>query len=206
MLLIERTETYGWPAAIRGMRNSFDSWEKSDSYYTDTGAFIVGDADFALAMKLAKAGSDHRKYLRQIMVSADITGPLYWWKEFDTYKVGTVANSCSTMHTSHTKEFKLSDFSWEKLNEASILVLEGVIRELNRNRQAYLDTKDRTYWHQMIQLLPSSYEQKRTVTLSYEVLANMYHARKSHKLDEWSTYFRWWVESLPLHQLITDIE
>lgn len=201
MLKIEKTDTYGWQAAFRGMRNPLNSWHKSDSYYTADGEFIIGKDDIALARKLAKAGSDHRKYLRQIGVSVDITAPLYWWKEFDTYKVGTVANSCSTMHTIHTKEFKLADFSWEHLTEPNLTVLEYIIEVLNANREKYNVTKSKEDWLQLIQLLPSSYDQKRTVTLNYEVLVNIYNARKNHKLDEWHTLCAW-IEKLPLSELI----
>ncbi len=201
MLRIEKTDTYGWQAAFRGMRNPLNSWDKSDSYYTVDGDFIIGKKDIELAKKLAKAGSDHRKYLRQIGVSVDITAPLYWWKEFDTYKVGTTANSCSTMHTIHSKEFTLSDFSWEDLTEVNIRVLEEVILALNVSREQYNATKDKFYWRQMVQLLPTSYEQKRTVTLNYEVLINIYNARKNHKLKEWHTLCAW-IESLPLSELI----
>ena len=201
MLKIEKTDTYGWQAALRGMRNPLNSWNKSDSYYTADGDFIIGKKDIGLAKKLAKAGSDHRKYLRQIFVSVDITAPLYWWKEFDTYKVGTVANSCSTMHTIHKKEFELSDFSWELLEPLAIGSLEETIKVMNLYRKMYNDTKDTKYWHQMVQLLPTSYEQKRTVTLNYEVLVNIYNARKNHKLYEWHTLCAW-IESLPLSELI----
>lgn len=217
MLKLEKTEIYGWEAAIRGMRNPLNSWDKSDSvhctfeqyghcsgcdldgYCTDKhgmGELVIGNNDYALMQKLAKAGSDHAKFLRMITVTCDITAPLYWWKEYDTYKVGTVANSCSTMHKIHAKEFTIADFSWEHLSERSIQVLETVIAELNFNRNAFIETKDKYYWHQMIQLLPTSYEQKRTVQLNYEVLRNMYHARKNHKLDEWHTLCEW-IEKLP---------
>lgn len=205
MLKLEKTEIYGWESAIRGMRNPLNSWDKSDSLFYETvdfdptdypGCFKLGENDLALMKKLAKAGSDHAKFLRMITVTCDITAPLYWWKEYDTYKVGTVANSCSTMHKIHAKEFTIADFSWEHLSERSIQVLETVIAELNFNRNAFIETKDKTYWHQMIQLLPTSYEQKRTVQLNYEVLRNMYHARKNHKLDEWHTLCEW-IENLP---------
>jgi hypothetical protein len=201
MIRFEKTDTAGWQAAFRGMRNPLNSWDKSDSYFTVDGEFVIGKKDIELAKKLAKAGSDHRKYLRQIFVSVDIIAPLYWWKEFDTYKVGTVANSCSTMHTIHKKEFELSDFSWECLTEESLEFLEALIVVLNTNREKYNATKDKKYWGQIIQLLPTSYEQKRTITFNYEVLVNMYHARKNHKLEEWHT-FSTWVENLPLSELI----
>ena len=210
MIRIEKTEVYGWEAAIRGMRNPMNSWDKSDTdfgkYYIDFLGFVVvpiGKNDLALMKKLIKAGSDHRKFMRQIFVSLDITAPLYWWKEFDTYKVGTTANSCSTMHKIHAKEFELSDFSWERLDEPGIKLLEAVIDYLNTNRNAFNDTQDKSYWDNMIQSLPSSYEQKRTVTLNYEVLLNMYHARKNHKLVEWREFCKW-IETLPYSELITE--
>lgn len=188
--------------AIRGMRNPLNSWHKSDSYYDEDGNYILGDNDLDLAMKLANAGSDDRKFLRQIFVSVDITAPLYWWKEFDTYKVGTVANSCSTMHKIHAKEFQLSDFSWEHLDEPGLQLLEAIIDYLNYNRNLFNTTKEKKYWHNMIQILPTSYQQLRTVTLNYEVLRNMYHARKHHKLDEWRELCKR-IESLPYSCLIT---
>ena len=213
MIKVEKIETYGWEAAVRGMRNPMNSWDKSDSefeyqrYNSETEDFDcfpcvkIGENDLALMKKLVRAGSDHRKFLRQIMVSMDITAPLYWWKEYDTYKVGTVANSCSTMHKIHEKEFTLDDFSCERLMDYSdvylrsvlceppIVVLGRTISTLNIFRRAYLEKKDKDYlWYSMIQLLPSSYNQLRTVTLNYEVLLNMYHARKDHKLDEWRKF------------------
>ena len=203
MIKIEKPRTYGWMAAVHGMRNPMNSWDKSDSYETHGeygDQFFFGENDLKLAKKLAHAGSDHRKFLRQIFVSMDITAPLYWWKEFDTYKVGTVANSCSTMHKIHEKEFTLDDFSHERLMDYSdvylrsvlceppIVVLGRTITTLNLFRRMYLEKKDKDYWWQMIQLLPSSYNQLRTVTLNYEVLLNMYNARKDHKLDEWRKF------------------
>ena len=189
MIKIEKIETYGWEAAIRGMRNPMNSWDKSDSHFEWGGKdFSIGEADLALMKKLVHAGSDHRKFLRQIMVSMDITAPLYWWKEFDTYKVGTVANSCSTMHKIHAKEFTLDDFSHEHLTSHFKTDLECVVLSLNYARRKFLETKDKDYWWQMIQLLPSSYNQLRTVTLTYENLLNMYRARKDHKLDEWRRF------------------
>ncbi len=221
MILIEKTELFGWEAAIRGMRNSFNSWDKSDSvfYYRDCGSClhsledncqlydctVLGKNDLALMKNLSNAGTDHSKYLRFITVTADITAPLYWWKEYDTYKIGTVANSCSTMHKIHAKEFTLDDFSHEHLTNWShdgelcrdwLGDLEDLIEDLNFARELYLETKNKKYWWQMIQLLPSSYNQKRTVLLNYQVLKNMYHARKTHKLDEWLDFCRW-CESLP---------
>ncbi len=223
MIKTEYTETYGWEAAIRGMRNPLNSHAKSDSTFSIVyeGVPIIGEEDKKLMMKLARAGSDHRKFMRQIIVSVDITAPLYFWKEFDTYKVGTVANSESTMHTIHKKEFSLNDFSCEHLFDnwtedhsisiagiggktfSSIDVLTIVIQMLNHNRAMFLKTGDKQYWHNMIQMLPSSFNQKRTVTFNYEVLHNMYHARLNHKLDEWRILCRW-IEALPYNELITE--
>ena len=223
MLKIENTEVIGWEAAIRGMRNPMNSWEKSDSLFYDEDGNLcrmgqgknlsldeIGNSDYKLMIKLRNAGTDHRKFMRMITVYLDITAPLYWWKEFDTYKVGTVANSCSTMHKIHEKEFTLEDFSCEHLAddfalsnaESPINVIEHLIHCLNFCRSLYLETKDKKYWWQMIQLLPSSYNQKRTVMLNYEVLANIYKSRKNHKLDEWHTFCDW-TESLPYSELIT---
>ena len=205
MIKIEKTEVYGWEAAIRGMRNPLNSWNKSDTIF-DGDKWCMGENDLNLMKTLSKAGNDHGKFLRMINVACDITAPLYWWKEFDTYKVGTVANSCSTMHKIHAKEFTLDDFSCEHLDEAfkrdGLVVagykryLEYVIDGLNDAREMYLETKDKYYWWQMIQLLPSSYNQKRTVQLNYQVLKSMYFARRNHKLDEWHTLCEW-MESLP---------
>lgn len=240
MIKIEETKTYGWEAAIRGMRNPMNSWDKSDTHEsssycpamdnwggaTEDGFYLfVGDNDLNLMHRLCVAGTDHRKFMRMITVSCDITAPLYWWKEFDTYKVGTVANSCSTMHKIHAKKFTLDDFSCEHLMEDDCNIevwwaedgvnplypkdiLETTIDSLNACREAYLKTKDKKYWWQMIQLLPSSYNQKRTVMMNYEVLANMYKSRKNHKLDEWHDFCDW-IKSLPHSKLITkqaDIE
>ena len=196
MIKIENPRTYGWMSAVHGMRNPMNSWDKSDSYETHGGRFFFGESDLTLAKKLTQAGPDHRKFLRQIMVSMDITAPLYWWKEYDTYKVGTVANSCSTMHKLHEKEFTLDDFSHEHLDAWSMITLKNTIRALNLNREWFVnyDSKadckapKKDYWWQMIQLLPSSYNQLRTVTLTYENLLNMYRARKDHKLDEWQRF------------------
>ena len=225
MIQLENTDVYGWEAAIRGMRNPMNSWDRSDSRFVDVfddyenfrssyirSAFI-GENDHDLMMRLATAGSVHAKYRRMITVTVDILAPLYWWKEFDTYKVGTVANSCSTMHKIADKEFTLDDFSHEHLrnyNETIIEVgniapkdlLAATIVVLNRYRQKYMETKDKTYWWQMIQLLPSSYNQKRTVQLNYEVLANIYRYRKDHKLDEWRDFCKW-IEKLPYSEFIT---
>lgn len=252
MLKIENTEVIGWEHAIRGMRNPKNSWVKSDSgvcathgpahcadcVYTDCHAddveigtkYILGPNDLNLMTTLRNAGTDHRKFMRMITVYLDITAPLYWWKEFDTYKVGTVANSCSTMHKIADKEFTLADFSCEHLDREpyhrnwieSVIVDEDItsphkvwmtpfdvlrctIEMLNAYRENYLETKDKQDWWQMIQLLPSSYNQRRTVMLNYEVLANIYKSRRNHKLDEWHTFCDW-IESLPYSELITDKE
>lgn len=199
MITIENTQIFGWEAAIRGMRNPKNSWARSDSGMAerdDTTMFSIGENDMRLMQTLSRAGTDHGKYLRMLVVYADITAPLYWWKEFDTYKVGTVANSCSTMHKIHAKEFTLDDFSTEHLFGDSIKLLNDIIYVLNFHREKFIDTNDKTYWWQMIQLLPSSYNQKRTVMLNYAVLKNMYHARKAHKLDEWHDFCAW-AKTLP---------
>lgn len=218
MLKIENTEVVGWEAAIRGMRNPMNSWEKSDSLYVAPRAnnllptvYNVGPEDLGLMKKLRKAGTDHRKYMRMITVYADITAPLYWWKQADTYKVGTVANSCSTMHKIAAKEFTVDDFSCEHLEPRASLTLKKVIDDLNYYRECYIslakqnvsgsDTRAKDIWWQMIQLLPSSYNQKRTIMLNYEVLANIYKSRKNHKLDEWHTFCDW-IKSLPYSELI----
>lgn len=188
MLKVERISVMNLENAVRGARNPMNSWARSDSYYDDNGNYILGENDLSLCQRLAKSGSDHRKYLRQIFVSMDITAPLYWWKEFDTYKVGTVANSCSTMHKIHSKPFEIDDFSHDRLDEASTRILELLIEHLESERQKFCaDKDDRTHWHNMIQLLPSSYDQMRTVTMNYENLINIYYARRSHKLAEWHT-------------------
>ena len=239
MLKIENTEVLGWEHAIRGMRNPMNSWEKSDSCYclgpvcpddatlnlckyecpyykTDScenaycAPFTVGPNDHSLMIKLRNAGTDHRKFMRMITVYLDITAPLYWWKEFDTYKVGTVANSCSTMHKIHAKEFTLEDFSTEHLYPEVREAFENtIIKYLNEARKTYNFLSDtpskKDAWWQMIQLLPSSYNQKRTVMLNYEVLANIYKSRRNHKLDEWHTFCDW-IESLPYSELITGNE
>ena len=237
MIKIENFEVLGWEHAIRGMRNPMNSWEKSDSvfidedgdWYTitgDSGPFKnvdefstdgqqvhIGPNDLDLMKRLRNAGTDHRKFMRMITVYLDITAPLYWWKEFDTYKVATVANSCSTMHKIAAKEFTLDDFSHEHLfhnvNDTEMWldidffnVLDNTIFYLNKVRELYLDTKDKNYWWQIIQLLPSSYNQKRTVMLNYEVLANIYPMRKNHKLDEWRDFCKW-IETLPYSELVT---
>lgn len=235
MLKIEKTEVVGWEAAVRGMRNPMNSWDQSDSHYESealechdlsgdptkvylVNKYILGSNDLDLMTRLRNAGTDHRKFMRMIIVYMDITAPLYWWKEFDTYKVGTVANSCSTMHKIAAKKFELDDFSTEHIlslsdNEFEFPIICGVamtsmgvfsyiLDALNFYRKKYLETKDKTYWWQMIQLLPSSYNQKRTIMLSYEVLVNIYKSRRNHKLDEWHTLCDW-IEGLPYSEMIT---
>lgn len=199
MINVKNIKVYNLARAVYSARNALNSWAKSDS---DLDNDVLGDNDLSLAMRLANAGSDDRKFLRQILVSVDILAPLYWWKEFDTYKVGTVANSCSTMHRIHSKEFTLADFSWDRLDEPGLQLLEATIDYLNHNRKLFVETKDKKYWHNMIQILPTSYNQLRTVTLNYEVLRNMYHARKHHKLDEWRELCKV-IEGLPYSCLIT---
>lgn len=211
MIKIENTEVYGFEAAIRGMRNPMNSWDRSDSIFNagvDSNGFIAGDNDLKLMKQLAKAGPVHAKYRRMITVTCDITAPLYWWKEFDTYKVGTVRNSCSTMHKIADKAFTYDDFSTEHIGGVPncdplyCSAFETIIEVLNEARHCYLDTRDKAYWWQMIQLLPSSYNQRATVQFNYEVLAGMYYWRKDHKLDEWHTFCKW-VESLPYSEIIT---
>ena len=197
MLKVERTSVMNIDNAIRGARNPMNSWAKSDSTYDENGKFIIGAADLDFGHRLAVAGSDHRKFLRQVFVSVDITAPLYWWKEFDTYKVGTVANSTSTMHKIHAKEFSRDDFSHDRLDEGGLNLLDAIIDYLECERQKFLANKeDRQSWHNMIQMLPSSYNQMRTVTMNYENLINIYYARRTHKLAEWHTLCDW-IESLP---------
>ena len=240
MIKIENTEVVGWEAAIRGMRNPLNSWEKSDSKWYSIGIptsnpaaindkylsqkYCIGDNDLDLMKRLRNAGTDHRKFMRMITVYVDITAPLYWWKEFDTYKVGTVANSCSTMHKIHAKKFTLEDFSYEHLLDGRGLkvshednctpdesdfgfrlsgkeLLKTTVNTLNYYRRIFLETKNKKYWWQLIQLLPSSYNQRRTVMLNYEVLANIYKSRRNHKLDEWHVFCEW-IENLPYSELI----
>ena len=223
MLKIENVDVMGWEAAIRGMRNPMNSWEKSDSHWShfydspkavmniDENAFLLGENDLDLMKRLCNAGTDHRKFMRMITVYLDVTAPLYWWKEFDTYKVGTVANSCSTMHKIADKEFTLDDFSCEHLERRASLTLKKVIDDLNYYREYYIlftkqnvvgfYTKAKEIWWQMIQLLPSSYNQRRTIMLNYEVLTNIYKSRRNHKLDEWHTFCDW-IEELPCSELI----
>lgn len=228
MIKFENTITLSaeqWMAIIHGLRNPMNSWNNSDSkmYVITMNAegcpekhnLLIGPNDLDLMTRLRNAGTDHRKFMRMITVYVDITAPLYWWKEFDTYKVGTVANSCSTMHKIHDKEFTLEDFSCEHLladepipgrDYSAFGMMDATIHNLNKFRDLYLQTKDKKYWWQMIQLLPSSYNQKRTVMLNYEVLANIYKSRKNHKLDEWSIGFMDWIKSLPYSELITGEE
>ena len=197
MIKIERTSVMNFENAIRGARNPLNSWARMDSEYNENGEYRLGDNDLDLARRLAHAGSDHRKFLRMIFVSVDITAPLYWWKEFDTYKVGTVANSCSTMHKIHAKAFEREDFSCDRLDEGGLAVLDSLIAYLESERQKFCANKeDKQSWHNMIQLLPSSYNQMRTVTMNYENLINIYYARRTHKLGEWHVLCDW-IKSLP---------
>nr|WP_315086930.1 hypothetical protein [uncultured Lachnoanaerobaculum sp.] len=183
--------------AIRGARNPMNSWARSDSYYDENGQYILGENDLSLAKRLRNAGtSDHRKYLRQVMLSVDITAPMYWWKEYDTYKVATVANSTSTMHKIHSKPFEIEDFSHDHLTENGLKVLKGLVDEMEKIRLEYVETKDKALWYDLIQLLPSSYNQMRTCTLNYETLINIYKSRKHHKLEEWRSFCEW-IETLP---------
>lgn len=214
MIRFENVETYGWEAAIRGMRNPKNSWSKSDSVFSIIdGQPHLGSNDKKLMATLREAGTDHRKFMRMIVVSLDIIAPLYWWKEFETYKVGTVANSCSTMHKIAAREFTYSDFSIEHLISGTpngdpmyYDAFRGVLSALNEARHCYLDTKDKSYWWQMIQLLPTSYNQRRTVMLNYEVLCRMYHSRKNHKLDCWVDFCNW-IETLPYaKELICNVD
>lgn len=232
MIKIENTDVYGFEAAVRGMRNPMNSWDNSDSGYCEGRSarcdncpispdddyapcykapvskgnlYVVGEKDLALMKQLVRAGSDHSKFMRMITVTCDITAPMYWWKEMDTYKVGTVRNSCSTMHKIHAKEFELSDFSYEHLSDSSLALFEKLVYELNFWRNEYdhgVNKGDKYFWWQMIQLLPSSYNQRATWQANYAVLRNIYHARKNHKLDEWHEFCAW-VESLPQSELIT---
>lgn len=214
MIKIENVEVHGFQPAIRGMRNPKNSWDRSDSYWHDIKnyndcdpgeqfrEYRIGENDYSLMMRLAKAGSEHAKYRRMIVVYVDITAPLYWWKEADTYKIGTVSNSCSTMHKIHSKEFTIDDFSHEHMT-GSMSVLNKVIDCLNYNRDKFIEIKDKRFWWQMIQLLPSSYNQRRTLMLNYETLANIYRQRKNHKLDEWREFCQW-IKNLPYSEIITN--
>ena len=197
MILLERTSVMNFENAMRGARNPMNSWARMDSTYDENGTFILGANDLDLARRLAHAGSDHRKFLRQVFVCVDITAPLYWWKEFDTYKVGTVANSTSTMHKIHAKAFERGDFSHDRLDEGGLAALDALIAYLECEREKFVaDKANKQAWHNMIQLLPSSYNQMRTVTMNYENLINIYYARRSHKLAEWHTLCDW-IMSLP---------
>lgn len=196
MLKCERTSVMNIENAIRGARNPMNSWARMDSYYDEKGDYILGPNDLDLARRLRKAGSDHRKYIRQILVSVDVTAPLYWWKEFDTYKVATVANSTSTMHKIHSKPFELEDFSHDHMTEETAGFMREVVRELEKIRLRYMETKNKEDWYDLIQLLPSSYNQLRTCSLNYETLINIYSARKNHKLEEWHAYCGW-IKTLP---------
>lgn len=227
MLIVEHMSTWGFEHAIRGMRNPMNSWDKSDSHFHyndclscvhtnencvkehkicgDIVCFNIGENDLDLMQRLYKAGNEHRKFLRQIFVSMDITAPLYWWKEFDTYKVGTVANSCSTMHKIHAKKFELDDFSHEHLHEICRMQLEEVIQTLNIMRERYIKTNAKEFWWQIIQLLPSSYNQKRTITMNYENVMNIINQRQYHKLDEWVNFVKY-LRILPYIKEIRDEE
>ncbi len=196
MLKLERTSVMNLENAMRGARNPMNSWAKSDSAYDEAGNYILGENDLALARKLCRAGSDHRKFVRQIFVSADITAPLYWWKEFDTYKVATVANSTSTMHKIHAKPFELADFSVDKLSDGALAAFRTYMDYMEATRRRFVETKDKRDWYDLIQLLPSSYNQLRTVTMNYETLINIYYARRVHKLDEWHVFCDW-IRTLP---------
>lgn len=196
MLKTERTSVMNLENAIRGARNPMNSWAKSDSAYDEAGNYILGENDLALAKKLCRAGSDHRKFVRQILVSVDITAPLYWWKEFDTYKVATVANSTSTMHKIHAKPFETADFSVDKLSDGALAAFRTYMDYMEQTRRRFVETKDKHDWYDLIQLLPSSYNQLRTVTMNYETLINIYYARRTHKLDEWHVFCDW-ILTLP---------
>lgn len=208
MIRIENTEVMGWEAAIRGMRNPLESWNKSDTDYEKRYQTAyefppnIGSNDYDLMMRLRNAGTDHRKFMRMIVVYADITAPRYWWTEADTYRMGVEKNSCSTMHTIHKREFILDDFSHEHMSNDVLIELERIIDVLNIRRRDFLETKEKTFWWDMIQLLPQSYNQKRTMMMNYEVLSNIYKSRKGHKLDEWNVLCDW-IKKLPYSELIT---
>ena len=196
MIRLERTSVMNIENAVRGARSPMNSWHRMDSHYDENGNYILGPNDLDLAVRLRKAGSDHRKFLRQIFVSVDITAPLYWWKEYDTYKVSTVANSTSTMHKIHSKPFSMDDFSTDHLTADSLAFMETVVERLEQVRLKYMETKSREDWYDLIQLLPSSYNQMRTCSFNYETLVNIYYARKNHKLAEWHEFCDW-IETLP---------
>lgn len=203
MLTIKNDSVMNLENAMRGARNPLNSWARMDSHYDENGFYQLGENDLGLAMRLARAGSDHRKYLRMIFVSVDVTAPLYWWKEYDTYKVATVANSTSTMHKIHSKPFSLEDFSCDHMTDETLAFMESIVQRLESIRLRYLETKAKEDWYDMIQLLPSSYNQMRTCTFNYETLINIYHARRHHKLQEWHTFCDW-IETLPYaEELIT---
>ena len=204
MIKLERTSVTNFDNAMRGARNPMNSWGRYDSYYDEDGNFVFGPNDLSLAKRLCKAGTDHRKFIRMIFVTVDVTAPMYWWKEYDTYKVGTVANSTSTMHKIASKPCELADFSVDHMDQRGLDAMEKVIRTLEQLRLEYLETKDKQTWYTMIQLLPSSYNQMRTCTLNYETLANIYFARRCHKLDEWHTYCDWALELPYFKTLIAD--
>ena len=197
MIDFDKCYVMNFENAMRGARNPMNSWERADSYYDDKGQYILGENDLSLAKRLRNAGtSDHRKFLRQIMLSVDITAPLYWWKEYDTYKVATVANSTSTMHKIHSKPFEINDFSHDHLSENGLNILKNIVNELEKIRLEYIEKKDKALWYALIQLLPSSYNQMRTCTLNYETLVNIYKSRKNHKLEEWRSFCEW-IKTLP---------
>lgn len=196
MLTIQNTSVMNFENAVRGARNPMNSWHRMDSHTEPDGTFIFGPNDLGLAKRLARAGSDHRKYLRMIFVSVDVTAPLYWWKEYDTYKVATVANSTSTMHKIHSKPFSMDDFSCDHMTPDTLSFMKTIVSRLEEIRKRFLETKSKDDWYDMIQLLPSSYQQMRTLTLNYETLIHIYHARNNHKLQEWHT-FCGWIKSLP---------
>ena len=204
MLKCERTSVMNFDNAMRGARNPLNSWSRYDSYFDEDGNFVFGENDLSLAKRLCTAGTDHRKFVRMIMVSVDVTAPLYWWKEYDTYKVGTVANSTSTMHKITSKPFEMSDFSVDHMNEEGLKAMEAVIETLEELRLRYLETKDKNLWYTIIQLLPTSYNQMRTCTLNYENLVGIYYARRHHKLEEWHTYCDWILELPYFKELFTD--
>lgn len=198
MITITDAEVYGWEPAIKGARNPLNSWDKSDSgYYGEDGNFVIGDNDKKLLTKLAQAGTDHGKFMRMIHVSCDINAPLYWWKQFDTYRAGVEKNSCSTMHKIHAKEFTFGDFSTEKLDDDGLIIMTDIINQLNVYRAKFNETKDKQAWYCMVQLLPDAYNQTRTVQMSYAAIRAMYHARKDHKLDEWHEFCDW-AKALPM--------
>lgn len=205
MIVLTKTEVMNFENAIRGARNPLNSWTRSDSYYNENNEFVFGENDLSLAIRLARAGSDHRKYLRQIFVSVDITAPLYWWKEFDTYKIGTVANSTSTMHKLHSKNITKEDFSCDMLSEESMKQFEIFIEYIETIRKRYVKDKNKEDWYNLIQLLPSSYNQTRTCSMNYENLINMYYARKDHKLKEWHVLCQW-IEMLPYSKHLIQIK